>query len=231
MSIETTYDAPYPVVSQLEKMKETMEKVRTEVEHAFKEKDPELAFAVADGLVYAQKVSGISLAMFFSEVEDRWDWLDGEYDDFEDYVYNRLNYSTQTVRKYIALWREIFLNPTVSEGQKEILYGFPMRRLLLIVPAAKEGSLERDHWKQIVAASTDNEIREIILEVRGEQKSASNALRIYLGSKGKTRGQLSVRRGSSGKKTVIGYLNVDSDDKDTLQAIARLMNSAGIVQT
>ena len=226
--VETTYDAPVPM-TQMDRLQKTFSKVNEVIEEAVAQQDPEIAFALADDLVFAQKMSGLSLAMFLSEMEDRWFMFEDKYDNFEDMVYVRLGKSKQTVKKYIGVWREIFLNQKITDKQKEVLFGFPIKRLLLLVPAVREGSITKSEWGRVTGSTTDNEVREIILEVRGEQKSASNALRIFVNTRGATRGRLSCRVGSEGKKIPIGHIQLDSEDEQVQKAVARILNSAGVI--
>jgi len=105
--------------------------------------------------------------------------------------------------------------------------GMPIGTLLLLTAGAKEGQFD-DKWEEIADTTTQAEVREIVQKARGMQTSANAALKIYISIKGPGRGTLSRRRGDGAYKN-IGHLNLDLEDADSQQAIARIMG-VGVIE-
>jgi hypothetical protein len=185
---------------------------------------PHYALALLRELRGAVQARGLAAAKLLARLEDIWDELNVE-DDFFNVVQTETGFAPATVRKYISMWRLVFENPSIPEEAKASLVAMPIRRLLKIVAAAREGLLE-DKWDRVINVQSDGELRQLIREVRGKATSSQTAIIITL----RRDGSLLARQGDNGLATHVGFLKIDTDDAVAQKAIARIIQAAGIVE-
>jgi hypothetical protein len=206
---------------------EFLQEVDTVIERSVLQADPTYAFNFGRLLWKDGHLKGLALAKFLSKMSQHWDQFQlGEVQDrFEDAVSSEIGISPQTVRKYTGMWENLFENDEIPEDVRKQLFGKPIRSLLLLNAAARDGD-DLD-WEGIAGASTGNEIRNLVREARGERTSSSSAIRIILYPSG----TLVMRKGSDLSDTIIGELDVDQMRKspDVNKAITRIIDRAGIL--
>lgn len=193
--------------------------------------EPDKAFEYGLSLKRSAAVKSYVLAKLLWKLKTNWETfgIDG---DFEDVVFERIGTPSQTTKKYVRMWENIFANDEIPDATKKILMGRPIRDTLLLTAAAKEG-MTPDELRRAALLPDQNAIREAIAEARGEQTSSSTALRIFLVTR-KDRndypsGTLLAKRGNEGEYKPIGVLNIDDPDLDVSQAVARL-TSVGVIE-
>lgn len=195
------------------------------IERSIIQADPTYAFNFGRTLWKDGHLKGLALAKFLAKMSQQWHVFSmGEVEErFEDAVSSEIGISPQTVRKYANMWENLFENDEIPAEYRALLYGKPIKSLLLLTAAARDG--DDIDWEEVTNASTGNEIRDIVREARGEQTSSKNSLRIRLSRSGK----LEVQRGFDGPITVFGYIELTlRDDPDVDAAITRLVERAGV---
>jgi len=212
-----------PVLSR--KDVEFLNEVDRVIAQSILQADPTYAFDFGRMVWKDGHLKGLALAKFLAKLNQQWyQFGAGDVQErFEDAVTAEIGISAQTVRKYSSMWENLFENDEIPEETKKLLYGKPIKSLLLLTAVARDGELI--DWHDVGEASTGNEIRDLVRAVRGEQTSSSSALRIVLDRQGR----LKVQKGM-GESTVIGTINLELlSDPDLKKAVMRIVDRAGII--
>ena len=196
------------------------------VEVAIAEKSPN---RILDLLIHFREdvqIRGLAMAKLLSRMEENWGYFvleGGIDDDFYDRVQVDLGLSKQTVQKYIRLWRNLFENTNIEQRIKDKLTNKPVRTLLLLSAAAKDGDIK--DWDAVASSVDYQEIRTMVRKQRGERTSSKTSIAIVLDRDG----TLKCRKGNMPFKP-FGFLNTDLDDPIIREAIEKLIERAGIVE-
>jgi len=150
--------------------------------------------------------------------------FDVEKDDWADYVSSELGLSLQTIRKYVSVWQWVFDNEDVPISIRPRLMNIPMQTLLLVAPAAAESQLTNEHWMEIANAPDRGTVHDLVRKVRGQVSSSKNAMVIML----KRDGTLTARKLDD--YIPFGFLNPEVTDPVAVQAVERIIRTAGIVR-
>lgn len=195
--------------------------------------NPLVVTEFANELIKGGQVRGLALAKLFWEVSVNWDTFRaaGIDDDWITFLNVNTGRSRETIKKYSALWNNIFANTNVSDDFKKQLMSKDMKSLLLLTSFAGEG-FEQDVMKKIVEAPDSNAVREIVRSERGDATSSKTALRIYyqIRDGGSIPPGTLFLRDSKGKPVIVGTLHHESGDADIEKAINRILNSAHVVE-
>ncbi len=186
--------------------------------------DPRLALHYIGDLRRSGHVTGLAMAKCLYETKIRWDSFPTD-DDFVDVAMAETGLGVATIRKYVDLWEAIFVNPDVEQKVKDSLTGKPIGSLYLLAPAAKEGQLEPEDWKEAAKAPDRQSIREIVQRRRGMRGPANTTLVLMIDRDG----TLKVRKGK-GHYVPFGYLNLKLEDENAKEAIERIINYAHVVR-
>lgn len=172
------------------------------------------------------QVNGIALAKLLAKLSDSWELFQaaGIDDEFVDVIYAEIGVSPSTTNKYVAMWKAVFDNPNVPQEALPKLYGQPIKSLLLLTAAAREGSLD---WNKVSSAVTTADIRNLVKQARGEATSSGSAIHLSLDVRD---GTIWARQGV--EKSVIGVLLLTRQKDDALveAGIQRLIRSANIME-
>lgn len=195
--------------------------------------DPLIAFEFAQSLQRDGLLKGLAIAKLMYKVKQSWALFEvaGVGDTFENLVQSMNGYSPATVDKYIRMWESIFENPDLPEDIKNSLSGRPIRDLMLLTAASREGSLTDEDWGKVSVAGDTSEVRDIVRKARGEVTSSKNAVTIILQIRDNgtyPRGALTASK--DGLRIMIGTLDVDNEDEIAKKAITRLVNAARILE-
>jgi hypothetical protein len=176
--------------------------------------NPDVAFRMAVDLRKTMQMRGIALAKLLSKVRDNWPLFQaGGYEgDFEDAVFVATGIAASTTRKYADTWKALFENASIPEESKMQLMGKPIKSLILLTAAAREGEIK--DWKEIVNAPDHSSVREVVRRVRGEQTSSASSLMLVLDRTG----SLHVRKGDA--TDIIGFINLDRAKESELAKTA-----------
>jgi hypothetical protein len=123
----------------------------------------------------------------------------------------------------VETWEWVIEKPGHSKKRLAMILSKPPSGLWYVKAASKEGQLGEPEWKRIELANNKQELREIMLEVRGEYRRGKDALKVMI----EEDGILKARKGNKAY-VYIGRLNVDLPDPVAIEAIERIVNSAGI---
>lgn len=129
----------------------------------------------------------------------------------------------ETIRRMVKIWEFVIAKPDHSKKRLEMILTKPPSGLYYLAAAAAEGQLTEANWKDAETANNKYELREIMLEVRGEQRRGKAARKLMM----EPDGTLRTRKGNGPYKTY-GRLNVEIDDPDIAEAIARTIGGGGI---
>ena len=206
---------------------EFLDEVDAVIERSVLQANPTYAFNFGRLLWKDGHLKGLALAKFLSKMSQHWEQFRlGEVQDrFEDAVSSEIGISPQTVRKYSGMWENLFENDEIPEDVRKQLFGKPIKSLLLLNAAARDG--DGLDWDEVANATTGNEIRDLVREARGDRTSSSSAIRIVL-----TRdGTLKIKKASDPDYVVIGQLYVElaDDSPEVKKALDRIVDRAGIL--
>jgi hypothetical protein len=194
------------------------------IEQAVAKGDPRVVLAYIGDLRRSGHVTGLAMAKALYELKSRWDSFPTD-DDFVDVAMAETGLGVGTIRKYVDLWEAIFVNPKVEQKVKDALVGKPIGSLYLLAPAAKEGQLDEEDWKEAAKAPDRQAVREIVQAKRGLVGPANTTLVLMLDRDG----TLKVRKGK-GHYVPFGYLNLKLEDENAKAAIERIINYAHVVR-
>ena len=130
----------------------------------------------------------------------------------------------ETIRRMVKIWEFVIAEPGHTQKRLNMILTKPPSGLYYIAEAAEEGQLTEANWRDVELANNKQELREIMLEVRGTQRRGKAARKLMM----EPDGTLRTRKGNGPYKTY-GRLNVEMmDDPDIAEAIGRTINASGI---
>lgn len=203
------------------------------VTRSFAVGDPLIALEYARTLQRDSLLKGLAIAKLMYKIKQGWALFEraGIGDTFENVVDSMNGYKSSTIDKYIRMWESIFENDTISPDIKEKIAGRPVKDLLLLTAAAREGSFSQDQWERVATAADTNEVKEVIRAARGEQTSAKTAISIILTTKEDSSSPVGTLSAfSNGQREVIGVLHVNNSSELAQKAIARIINAARVIE-
>lgn len=206
--------------TQLARLKEVDEVI----DRAILTGDPLFAFRWVLGIRAEVQVRGVQVACVLARIEEQWKNF-GVDDDFISVAEAETGLSVETIKKYTRLYRQIFGNEKLSEGEKQKLAGLPIRELMKVAPALADGQVSVD---DVVNATTEGEINQIVREARGAKTSSETRITILLDRTG----QLKVRQGSDGPFEPFGFLHLEKGKENLVvqRAIDRIVQNLGILE-
>jgi hypothetical protein len=194
--------------------------------------DPLIALEYAQNLQKGNLVRGLAIAKLMYKMKQNWNLFEvaGVGDTFENLVQSMNGYAPATVEKYVRMWESIFANDSLSDELKNQLSGRPIRDLLLLTAAAREGSLSDEDWDKVKIAGDTSRVREIIRGARGEQTSSKNSLTLLVQVREGVvpRGTVSVSL--NGNRRTVCSLDLDSTDEVIRNANARIIQRSGMIE-
>jgi hypothetical protein len=196
------------------------------VEQSIVQGDIQPAMSLGKSLRRSIQANGLALAKLLYRVREAWEVL-GDDNDLYEIIYAEMGVASSTVHKYINMWDAIFANPNISDEIKSQLEGKPIKALLLLTAAAREGEISKEDWERVSDATTSSEVRSIVRDLRGERTSSNQAIVLELNM---TSGILMARKGD--QYDVVGMLNVGLRQESNLieASITRIVNSANIME-
>ena len=150
-------------------------------------------------------------------------WNKDEYGEFYKFVSISLGKSPETTRRMVEIWEWVIEKPRHTKRRLALLLTKPPSGLWYVKQAAKEGQLGEPEWKQIETAHNKQELRQIMLDVRGAYRRGKDALKIMI----EEDGILKARKGNKAY-AYVGRLNVEMEDPVVVEAIERIINSSGV---
>ena len=204
---------------------EILHRVDEIIAEALEDKDPTIISSYGRGITRNVRMVGIALAKLLYLTRKNWDAfrLGGIEDDFYSVMEAEGVCDAATARKYADMFEGVFENPDVPDSVKKLLLGKPMRSLLLLPAAARDGILD---WDEVVDATSVSEVRNVVRRARGEVTSSTSALIISLDIR---TGQLAVRKGNE-FAVPFGIINMELVHSNDIvhRAVDRIVQGTGI---
>lgn len=154
---------------EMEEVDEVMAKVRLTG-------DPRIALHHVRRKEMNVRAEGLGVARVLYETYVEWEKFTAVEDEWENVAQAETGLAVTTCRKYRDLWANVFANKKLPEWIRPILPDKPIRALLLIGPAARDGDLDEADWSEIANSQTDRDVREVIHRARGLHTSANAGL-------------------------------------------------------
>lgn len=225
----SSYDTP---LTPSEAEWKALEKVDKVVDQAITSGSPQVAIQFGVSLRNFQHVAGLALAKLLYEMRERWDSF-GSDDDWSTICQYEMGIGGQAYKKYIACWEFVILHKYLqkkgNEELQERIMSKPIKALLLLNAAAREGEIAPKDWERIGKAATVEEIRDIRNEIRWEgkedQKPGKKVWKFLVEQNGKMKG-----RYGNGHYKDFGVINRrDPELAETVEAFIARMESVGVI--
>lgn len=214
---QLTYGQDQAQHIELSVLAQMYDEVDKEIERSLIAGTPDLALRFGESLLVTGHLRGVQLMKLFYELDQVWDKFETD-DTIEDAVFKLTGASSRKFEEYKEIYEHIIRDHPKMAGK-------PIGGLLDIRVAAREGDFDEDHWRRLEKAPDRSTMQSIRRDVRGIQTSGYGRLVITLARDG----QLHCRRGDSAKKH-IGYLTRDDSEPDVAAAVARIIDSAGVMK-
>ena len=186
---------------------------------------PDIALEYGLQLRAEGQVRGYALAHLLWRLREQWKSFPTD-DDFEDAVWKKLGYSTDTTYRYIHIWDNIFANDKVPASVKPHLLGMPINTTYALIHSARQGDLTDADWEEVENATDKQAIDDIIHKATGKEKKENPNMLVIMLEKD---GRLRCRKGQE-KYEDFGYLNLEKETDAVKAAIDRLMNKGGVIR-
>ncbi len=201
-----------------------MRRVDAVIAESVMEKSPDKAIRLCKFLIGATQLSGLALAKILYELRKNW-WKFEIDEDFTDYIYKEIGKHRHTVERYLAI--ADMLGNYVPKDVKPQLEKMPVGSLAPIANAIKQGyRLEPKDWQEVTQATSPNEVREIIREIKG-QKGKKSLITLILDR----HGSIWVYNFNE-ERFFVGSLDIREaeDNEYVAKAIERIVGNAGILR-
>ena len=166
MVLESDLDQPIDVVQE-----EFMAKIDAVIDESVQDKSPDKAIKLCKFLIGATQLSGLALAKILYKLQKNW-WKFNIDEDFTDYIYKEIGKHRHTVERYLAI--ADMLGNYAPRDVRPQLEKMPVGSLAPIAHVVKQGyQLEPEDWEEITQASSPNEVREIVREIKGAKPRRS----------------------------------------------------------
>ena len=174
-----------------------------------------------DSLNRVGQTTWFAMAHIMYLLSMRWDA--DKYGEFYETMAIKYGKSAETTRRMVEIWRWVIVEPKHSKKRLAMILSKPPSGLWYVKSASKEGQLGEEEWKRIERAPNKQELRQIMLDVRGEYRRGKDALKIMI----EEDGILKARKGNKAY-AYVGRLNVEMEDPVVVEAIERIINSSGV---
>lgn len=173
MVVSEPLESPLDNPVELPDLKMVLDKVDNTIQAAKDEDNPEIAFAMVDGLVKTAALVGPALARALWLLSHNWDTLGkGIEVPFAEFAQHRFGKELDTIRRYIqvgdfhdALTRNKALKGDIAESIKSL----PMQAQVRMAQHYREhGALPVSALKELANASSTKEVTDKLKELRGE---------------------------------------------------------------
>ncbi len=194
--------------------------------------DPLIATEYGNQLHRTAFLKGVSLAKLLYGLRENWSVFRaaGIGDTFEDFVVaHMISVDKSTAHRYANMFESVFIRAEISDILRSQLSLKPIRSLLLLTAAVREGSIGEEELQEAVLKN-ESGIREIIKRARGYQTKSSRAIYAKIVTREDSaygpRGALVVFQDGDSEKA--GLINLNPDKEFTQQFLERMKNALGI---
>jgi hypothetical protein len=193
--------------------------------------DPLIATEYGNQLGKAIKLKGIALAKLFYGMRSNWALFRaaGIEEEFGDFVNAHMDMSSRVAEKYADMYEAVFENAPLPVELKHQLATKPMKQLLLLTAAVREGSIGEEELEEVVLKSYDG-VREIVRKARGDATNSRTAVYARLVQREESRfpkGALVVF-GPEGESEAIAMFKLPPTTASGQKYLERIKNALGL---
>lgn len=219
MIIESDFDQPVDIVQE-----EFMHKVDAVIAESVMEKSPDKAIKLCKFLIGATQLSGLALAKILYELQRNW-WKFEIDEDFTDYIYKEIGKHRHTIERYLAI--ADMLGNYAPKDVRPQLEKMPVGSLAPIAHVVKQGyQLEPEDWEEFTQATSPNEVREIVREIKGAKPRRS-----LISLTMDRQGSIWVFN-SNEERFFVGSLDIKEAEHNEyiMKAVERIVGNSGILR-
>lgn len=206
--------------------------VDTILNRAIASGDPLIATNYGNELHRSAFLKGVSLAKLLYGLRENWQLfrVAGIGDTFEDFVpAHMVSVDASTATRYADMFEAVFVKANISDVLRTQLSLKPIRSLLLLTAAAREGSIGEDELQEAVLKD-EKGIRDIIKKARGHQTKSRTAITAMIVMRDNSTwgppGSVIVFQGGDNEN--LGVLNLNPNKEFTKQFLERMKNALGL---
>jgi hypothetical protein len=191
--------------------------------------DPLIASEYGNQLSKEMTLKGVALAKLFFGMRDNWPLFRaaGIEDDFKDFVDAHMHVTGRTADRYADMYEAVFEKSRIAPQVKSKLLHKPIKTLLLLTAAVREGSLTSEQLGNVIVLNHSG-VRDMVREARGEVTNSSTATRGVLVQREHSvyvKGTLVVYGGSGDEIEVLGWLNLTPKNDSAMKFLERMKNA------
>jgi len=217
-----------PVQMALSVNSSDLTEVDTILDRAITAGDPLIASEYGNQLSNSMTLKGVALAKLFLGMRDSWPLFrsSGIDEDFADFVDAHMFVTGRTADKYADMYKAIFVNKEVPLVIREQLQYKPIKTLLLLTAAVREGSLTEEQLADVIILD-HNRVRDVVREARGEATNSRTAVYARLVQREHSKypkGTIVVFGGDDGFE-VLGMVNLNPVTEPARKFLERMKNT------
>jgi len=162
---------PHVQVEQLSISSSELAEIDTILNQAIMAGDPLIATNYGNKLSKTIVLKGIALAKLLYGMRSNWHLFRaaGIEEDFLDFIEaHMVGVAPRTADKYASMYESVFANERISDELKAQLTGKPIKTLILLTAAVREGSLDEDQLEDVVLKDHEG-VREMVQIARGKE--------------------------------------------------------------
>jgi hypothetical protein len=202
--------------------KQILNRIEEIILESVEKKNAYIALNACRSLIQISKISGTGLAKAIYLLNKNWN----EYDagEFDEVVYSYLGLHKQTVKCYLAVYKQLFVGNSVPLDVKELIQQHNIKVQVPIALALEQGyEISNDEWKKLAQAPDLNTASKILREDIKGKPPRKGSLQLWVDDLG------SIWATFEGDRFFIGSLEVDSDEEAVQKAIERIKKGSGIL--
>lgn len=207
-----------------------LREVDTILDRAISAGDPLIATEFGNQISKTIALKGITLAKLFFGMKSNWSLFraGGIEDEFGDFVNAHMGITSRVAEKYANMYEAIFVNAPLRPELKDQLTTKPMKQLLLLTAAVRDGSLGEDDLEDVVILDYEG-VRQKVREARGDVTNSHTTIYARLVQREEAKypkGSLVVF-GPDGSEP-IGFLKLEPDTDAGKKFLERMKNTLNL---
>ena len=154
-----------------------LREVDTVLSRAITAGDPLIATEYGNQLSKLIKLKGIALAKLLFGMKSNWALfrVAGIEEEFGDFINAHMNITSRVGNKYADMYEAVFVNADIKAELKDQLANKPMKELLLLTAAVREGAITTESLEDVPVLDYQG-IRSLVRTARGEATNSHTAI-------------------------------------------------------
>jgi len=154
-----------------------MAEIDTIIDRAVTSGDPLIATEYGNQLGRAIALKGVALAKLFFGMRNNWELFRaaGIEEEFGDFVNAHMTITSKVADKYADMYEAVLDNANIPLPIRNQLAGKPIKQLLLLTAAVREGDLDEDDLEDVVVLDY-NGVRQKVRDARGDVTSSRRTI-------------------------------------------------------